>query len=252
VLELQGLACRYGGVVAVSDVSFVIPQHQVFGIIGPNGAGKTTLLDLISGATRPTSGRIVLDGERIDQLPAYRIARRGIARTFQQPRLLQASSVREQLIIAQHRRGHGRLWQELTFSALTRRERGRRSQRAQALLELVHLGHVADRSAGLLTSGDQRRLDIARALAQAPQYLLLDEPSAGMNAAETRNLLRLLMEVTQGGVTVVLAEHDANLALDVCDRVAVLNAGKVLVEGPAREVGANAEVQQAYLGSEEA
>ncbi|HEY8742075.1 MAG TPA: ATP-binding cassette domain-containing protein, partial [Chloroflexota bacterium] len=114
------------------------------------------------------------------------------------------------------------------------------------------LEHLADRPAGVLSSGDQRRLDIARALAQAPQYLLLDEPSAGMTGPETRDLLRLLMEVTQGGVTVVLAEHDATLALDVCDRVAVLNAGKVLVEGPAREVGGNGDVQRAYLGSEEA
>ena len=252
MLELQGLTCRYGGVSALSDVSVVIPQHQIFGIIGPNGAGKTTLLNLVSGLTRPAAGRILLDGERIDRLPAYRIARRGIARTFQQPRLLQECSVREHVLVAQHCRGKGRLWQELIFSKLTRRERAGRRQRAQALLELVHLEHVADRPAGSLTIGDQRRLDIARALAQAPQYLLLDEPSAGMSEPETRDLLRLLLEVTQGGVTVVLAEHDARLALDVCDRVAVLNAGKVLVEGPAREVGANAEVQRAYLGSEEA
>lgn len=248
MLELHGLTRRYGGVLAVADVSFAIPRQQVFGIIGPNGAGKTTLLNLISGVARPTSGRIVLDGTRIDQLPAYRIARRGIARTFQQIRLLRESSVLEQLVVAQHRRGHGRLWQELLFSALTRRERAGRRQRAEALLELVGLQRVANRPAGLLSYGDQRRLEIARALAQAPEYLLLDEPAAGMNERETHDLERLFMEIVQNGVTVVLVEHDVNLVMDVCDRVAVLNFGRLLAEGPVRDIRANPEVIRAYLG----
>lgn len=248
MLELQGLTRRYGGVVAVSDVSFVIPKHQVYGVIGPNGAGKTTLLNLISGVARPSAGRIILDGERIDQLPAFRIARRGIARTFQQIRLLRESSALEQLIVAQHRRGQGRLWQELVYNAMTRRERAGRRQRAQALLELVHLAHAANRPAGLLSYGDQRRLEIARALAQAPDYLLLDEPAAGMNERETQDLKGLFMEVVQSGVTVVLVEHDVNLVMEVCDRVAVLNFGLLLAEGPAREIRHDPEVIRAYLG----
>ncbi|MGI8914640.1 MAG: ABC transporter ATP-binding protein [Chloroflexota bacterium] len=248
MLELQGLTRRYGGVVAVSDVSFVIPKHQVYGVIGPNGAGKTTLLNLISGVVRPSAGRIILDGERIDQLPAFRIARRGIARTFQQIRLLRESSALEQLIVAQHRRGQGRLWQELVYNAMTRRERAGRRQRAQALLELVHLAHAANRPAGLLSYGDQRRLEIARALAQAPDYLLLDEPAAGMNERETQDLKGLFMEVVQSGVTVVLVEHDVNLVMEVCDRVAVLNFGLLLAEGLAREIRHDPEVIRAYLG----
>lgn len=251
MLELQGLTRRYGGVAAVNDVSFVIPKRQVFGIIGPNGAGKTTLLNLISGVARPSAGRVVLDGERIDQLPAYRIARRGIARTFQQIRLLRESSALDQLIVAQHRRGRGRLWQELLANALTRRERRERRQRARALLELVHLTHAADRPAGLLSYGDQRRLEIARAMAQGPDYLLLDEPAAGMNERETHDLQRLLLEIVQGGVTVVLVEHDVNLVMDTCDRVAVLNFGQLLAEGPVREVRHNPEVIRAYLGEDD-
>jgi branched-chain amino acid transport system ATP-binding protein len=248
VLELHGLTRRYGGVLAVSDVSFAIPRQQVFGIIGPNGAGKTTLLNLISGVARPTNGRILLDGARIDQLPAYGIARRGIARTFQQIRLLRESSVLEQLIVAQHRRGRGRLWQELIFSSLTRGERAGRRRRAEALLELVRLQHLANRPAGLLSYGDQRRLEIARALAQAPEYLLLDEPAAGLNEQETRDLERLFAEIGQNGVTVVLVEHDVNLVMDVCDRVAVLNFGRLLAEGPVRDIATNPEVIRAYLG----
>jgi branched-chain amino acid transport system ATP-binding protein len=248
MLELQHLTCRYGGVLAVSDVTFAIPQQQVFGIIGPNGAGKTTMLNLISGIATPTSGQVLLDGERIDHLPVYRIARRGIARTFQQIRLLRESSVREQLIVAQHRRGQGRLWQELTFSGLTRGERRARRERADALLELVHLQRVAEQSAGTLSYGDQRRLEIARALAQAPEYLLLDEPAAGMNEGETHDLQRLLQEIVQNGVTIVMVEHDVNLVMTVCDRVAVLNFGQLLAEGPARAVRTDPEVIRAYLG----
>ena len=236
MLALEGVTCRYGGIEAVSAISLTIPQHQLFGIVGPNGAGKTTLLNLISGLARPSAGRILLDGERIDRLPAYRIARRGIARTFQQGRLLRDQSAFEQLIIAQQRRGVGRLWQELTFSALTRGERALRRQRAEALLDLAQLQHVAASSVALLSAGEQRRLEVARALAQAPAYLLLDEPTAGMAEREIQSFHRLLMEIVQGGVTVVLVEHDVNLVIAVCDRMAVLQAGRLRVEGLVREI----------------
>ena len=252
MLELEGVTCRYGGVTAVSAISFTIPQHQLFGIVGPNGAGKTTLLNLISGLARPSAGRILLDGERIDRLSAYRIARRGIARTFEQGRLLREQSAFEQLIIAQQRRGSGRLWQELTFSALTRGERAIRRQRAQSLLELAQLQHVAVCHVDMLTGGEQRRLEVVRALAQAPDYLLLDEPTAGMAEREIQAFHRLLMEVTQRGVTVVLVEHDINLIMAICDRMAVLSAGQLQVEGLVREIQADPAALRAYSGAGEA
>jgi branched-chain amino acid transport system ATP-binding protein len=249
---LEGVTYRYGGIEAVSSLSLTIPQHQVFGIVGPNGAGKTTLLNLICGLARPVAGRVLLDGERIDRLPAYRIARRGVARTFQQGHLLREQSAFEQLIIAQQRRGSGRLWQELTFSAATRAERALRRQRAEALLDLVQLRHVAASPIVWLTAGEQRRLEVARALAQAPAYLLLDEPTAGMSERELQAFHRLLMEITQGGVTVVLVEHDINLVMAFCDRIAVLQAGRLLVEGLVREIQADPAALWADLGAAEA
>jgi branched-chain amino acid transport system ATP-binding protein len=191
---------------------------------------------------------VLLDGERLDRLPPYRVARRGIARTFQQVRLLREATALEQLIIAQHRRGRVRLWQELVFSGAAARERREREERAQALLQLVHLEHAAGRLAGTLAYGDQRRLEIARALAQGPRYLLLDEPAAGMNERETQDLRRVLRTVAGDGVGVVLVEHDMALVMEVCDRVAVLNFGQLLAEGPTRDVRANPEVIRAYLG----
>jgi branched-chain amino acid transport system ATP-binding protein len=252
VLALEGVTCRYGGVEAVSTMTLTIPQHQVYGIVGPNGAGKTTLLNLICGLARPVAGRILLDDERIDRLPAYRIARRGIARTFQQGRLLREQSVLEQLIVAQQRRGSGRLWQELTFSALTRAERALRRQRAEALLDLAQLRHVAASRVARLSAGEQRRLEVARALAQAPTYLLLDEPTAGMPERELQAFHRLLMEVMEGGVTVVLAEHDINLVMAFCDRMAVLQAGRLLVEGLVREIQADPATLRADIEAVEA
>lgn len=248
MLELRSLTRRFGGVVAVADVTFTIPKGGIFGLIGPNGAGKTTLLNLISGVTPPTSGQVLLDGQRLDRLPPYQVARRGIARTFQQIRLLRDATALEQLIIAQHRRGHVRLWQELVFHGDAARERHERAERAYALLQLVHLEHAAGRLAGTLSYGDQRRLEIARALAQGPRYLLLDEPAAGMNERETQDLRRVLRTVAGDGVGVVLVEHDMALVMEVCDRTAVLNFGQLLAEGPTRDVRANPEVIRAYLG----
>lgn len=236
MLELQGISCCFGGVEAITNLSFTIPQHQVFGIVGPNGAGKTTILNLINGYARPSAGRIVLDGERIDRLPAYGIARRGVARTFQPGRLLRDVSAFDQLIIAQQRRGRGRLWQELTFSALTRGERAARRQRAQALLNLAQIQDVAARPPGSLSGAELRSLEVAFALAQAPAYLLLDEPTAGMAEAEIHGFFRLLLEIVQGGVTVVLTEHDINVATAVCDRLVLLNAGQMLAEGAVRDI----------------
>lgn len=246
MLELRQVNVAFGGVAALTDVTVSIPLNQVYGVIGPNGAGKSTLLNLISGHVAPTSGTVSLDGRRIGGLPPYRIARRGVARTFQPVRLLPSSTALEQIIIAQHRRGSGRLWQELVFNAETRRERVERRQRAEALLDLTHLQHAAHRTADTLAEGDQQRLAIACALAQAPEYLLLDEPTADLGEAEQRDFHRLVTEIVQGGVTIVLAEHDATLAMRVCDRVAVLHAGRLLAEGPAREVQVDPAVARAY------
>ena len=249
MLELQQVTRRFGGILALADVSLAIPRQQVYGIVGPNGAGKTTLLRLIAGGLRPDSGRVMLDGTRLDRWPAHRIARRGIAAGVGPSPLPPEATALEQVIVAQYRRGRSRLPAELVFAAPARQERAERRERAEALLELVGLERVTGRPAGALAAGQRRRLELARALAQAPDYLLLDEPAAGLDAAETRDLERLLPELVVEGVGVVLAEHDATLALRTCDRLAVLAAGRLLAEGPAREVQAIPALRETFGAS---
>jgi len=250
LLELHDTGRTFGGVRAVDGVSFAVQEGTVHGLIGPNGAGKTTAINLISGLMRPTSGTISFGGQRLDRLPAYRIAALGVRRTYQNIRLFPVMSAVENLVVGMHTVTRASLLQRLLYAPAARREEAHTQARALALLERVGLAPRAREQARNLSYGDQRRLEIARALASEPRLLLLDEPAAGMNPNEVRDVGALIRSIAAEGRTVLLVEHNMALVMSVCERLTVLDFGRVIAEGTPAEVSANARVIEAYLGSE--
>ena len=233
MLALQNVGVRYGGVDALRDVSLMVEANHVLGLIGPNGAGKTTLVNATTGLAPLASGTIALDGKRIDGLPAHRIARTGIARTYQNIRLFGALDVHANLAAGAYARP-GRL----TGAEIA------------TLLERAGItGLDLTARAGSLPYGDQRRLEIARALASAPSVLMLDEPAAGMNPSETTHLVDTIRAIAASGIAVLLIEHDMTLVRAACDSVVVLNFGQVIARGTPSEVGSDPVVVEAYLGT---
>jgi branched-chain amino acid transport system ATP-binding protein len=251
VLGVQALTCRFGGVIAVNEVSFDVRRGEVFGLIGPNGAGKTTLFNLVTGLTTPTGGRLRYEGRDITGLPPHRIAALGIARTFQNVRLFGELSARQNVMIARHVRTRSGLVSGVLGLPFARAEERVTRRRAMDLLELVGLADRPDERARNFSYGDQRRLEIARALALEPQLLLLDEPAAGMNTGEKRSLSELIRGVrARLDLTILLIEHHVPLVMDLCDRIAVLNFGLLIALGPPAAVQKNSAVIEAYLGDE--
>ena len=251
VLGVDALTCRFGGVIAVSEVSFGVRPGEVFGLIGPNGAGKTTLFNLVTGLTTPTGGRLRYQGRDITGLPPHRIAALGIARTFQNVRLFGELSALQNVMIARHVRTTSGLVSGVLGLPSARAEERVTRQRAMALLELVGLADRPDEQGRNFSYGDQRRLEIARALALEPQLLLLDEPAAGMNSGEKRGLSELIRDVrARLALTILLIEHHVPLVMDLCDRIAVLNFGQLIALGPPAAVQKNSAVIEAYLGDE--
>jgi branched-chain amino acid transport system ATP-binding protein len=249
LLQVNGLTRSYGGLVALSDYALDLPVGRIHGVIGPNGAGKTTLFNLLSGMVRPTSGTIHFAGQDITGLPADQVARLGLARTFQNIRLFDDMSVIDNVKVGVQVHRPGSLWSALLTTPSFRRREAGIEARARELLALVDLGDRAERMAGSLPYGDQRRLEIVRALAIEPRVLLLDEPSAGMNPTEADELLAFIRRIRdQLGVTIVLIAHDIPLVMNVCDRIQVLNFGVRIAEGEPHEVRADPEVVAAYLG----
>jgi branched-chain amino acid transport system ATP-binding protein len=248
LLECDGISKRFGGVHAVAEVDLAIAPGQAFGLIGPNGAGKTTLVNLISGHLRVDSGTIRFAGAEVTRLPPHVLTARGIARTFQGVRLFKGLTVLENVLVGRHARMRSdvvrRLWPRGESDRAGR-------ERAFQLLERLGLGRP-HALAGELAYGDQRRLEIARALASEPRLLVLDEPAAGMNATESARLRELMRALVAEGLTVVLIEHDVRLVMGTCDRVAVLNFGRKIAEGTPAEIQASPAVREAYLGSEDA
>ena len=250
VLEINNLGISFGGLKAVENVSFKIKKGELLGLIGPNGAGKTTLFNMLSGVYTPTSGEIILDGQKVNGISPDKLSKLGVARTFQNIRLFDNLTVLDNVKLAMN--------QYMEYGVLTGmfrltsywKEENEATKRAKDILRLFDLEKYFMAIAGSLPYGAQRKLEIARAMATRPKVLLLDEPAAGMNESETKDLMdsiRIIRENT--GVSILLIEHDMNLVLGITDRLIVLNYGEILAEGNPREVISNKEVVRAYLGS---
>jgi ABC-type branched-subunit amino acid transport system ATPase component len=250
LLEVDGLARAFGGVRAVDGASFEVRAGEVHGLIGPNGAGKTTVLNLVSGLIAPTGGEIRLDGRPIEGIAPHRIAALGVARTFQNIRLFSELSARDNVLVGQHlRRRDASLTARLLALPASLREEREARERAMALLERIGLADRAHEKAKNLSYGEQRRVEIARALASGPRLLLLDEPTAGMNPVEVDHVAALIEQLAAAGHAVLLIEHNVRLVMDVCDRITVLSFGKVISRGTPAEVARDPAVIDAYLGS---
>lgn len=251
LLTLENVSRRFGGLAALTDVDMRVPQGRIVGLIGPNGAGKSTLINCVSGLDHATSGQILFKNQAIQQAAPHRITGLGLARTFQNIRLLAEMSVAQNLVVAQHQAGRATLIESLLFLPSHLRETRQQGQRAADLLSRFNLSAVADKPAGSLPYGDQRRLEMARALATQPSLVLLDEPTAGMNPVETRELGEQILRMRDDGITLLVVEHDMSLIGQVCDEVYVLNFGQIIAHGTPQEINQTEAVIEAYLGREE-
>ena len=250
MLTLDNATIKFGGLTAVDHVSFTVNQGEIFGIIGPNGAGKTTLFNLISGVHKLTSGKITFDGKEVGKLEPYQIARIGIARTYQNINLFSNLTVLENVKIGRHIKSKSGLWASIFRTKSQREEEKAITEKCMELLKFMSLDHKADLLAKNLSYGEQRRLEIARAMAAEPKLLLLYEPAAGMNSTEKVELAEMIRKIRDTGITILLVEHDMKLVMKITDRIAVLNFGKLIALDVPEVVQNDPQVIASYLGGD--
>ena len=251
LLKVSGLQMRFGGLLAVDGIDFNVRSDEVFAIIGPNGAGKTTVFNCVGGFYKPTAGEVTLDGHAIAGLPSHQVARKGLVRTFQNIRLFKSLTVVENLLVAQHRQVQAGILRGLFATPAYRRAEREALERAAVWLERMGLTSVANREAGTLSYGHQRRLEIARCMITKPRLLMLDEPAAGLNPQEKIELQQLIDQLRREfGIAVLLIEHDMSLVMGVSDRILVMEHGKPIVIGKPDEVRNDPRVIKAYLGED--
>jgi branched-chain amino acid transport system ATP-binding protein len=248
ILSLRGVIKRFGGLTAVDDVSFDVPKGEVFALIGPNGAGKTTLFNCITGMFAPTGGQVVFEGRNIAGTKPHKTAQLGIARTFQNIRLFEYMTALDNVKVGRHVRMRAQLWDSLFRTPLYHREEKQVEEWAMEQLKFVGIESHANNFARNLAYGQQRRLEIARALATEPRLLLLDEPAAGFTPQEKVELMALVQKIIDKGITVFLIEHDMRVVMEASQRIAVLDHGEKIAEGSPNEVRNNQRVIEAYLG----
>jgi branched-chain amino acid transport system ATP-binding protein len=249
VLEAKSISVAFGGLLAVNSVDFNIPSRSVVSLIGPNGAGKTTFFNVLTGLYKPSAGKVVFDGKDITDLPPHKIAASGVARTFQNIRLFGLMTAQENLLVAMHSHLKSGLTATILRTPKQRREEAEAEQRAQEILDYVGIGKWTNEFARNLSYGDQRRLEVARALALQPKVLLLDEPTAGMNPQESQVFIDFVRRlVKERDISIMLIEHDMKVVMSVSERITVLDQGEKIAEGTPDQIKNNARVVEAYLG----
>lgn len=251
LLEVKGLSKHFGGVAAVNNLDLGVRSGEIVGLIGPNGAGKTTVFNLVSGVLKPSQGRVVFHGEDITSLRPNEIAKRGLVRTFQASVLFKDFTVIENVSMGRHLHAGIGFFQDLLNTSSTRQRQGQIQERAMEIVNFMGLDPYRDELAKNLPHGHQRALGIGIALASEPTFLMLDEPTSGMNMEEKETIMQLVGRIRERGITILVVEHDMKVVMGLCERIAVLNFGEKIAEGSPDEIRTNQDVIQAYLGAEE-